>query len=80
MSAFERNPLRKKYEEAGRTLGVRLVGSRRLPLSGQNRRVRFAVDADLARAKLFEHRDTRQQRRWAKRKGYRIAAIGPEEV
>lgn len=50
-------------------------------VSAQNRRVRFAVDTDAARAKGYQPiAFTRQQRRYQKRMGHRIEAVGPEEV
>ena len=80
--SWERQPrdYRKACEAAAKVMRSGTPGMAAKGCSPQNRRVRFAVDTDLARAKLFPNRETRQQRRHAQRKGYRIVARGPEEV
>jgi hypothetical protein len=49
-------------------------------LSPQNRRVRFAVDTDNARAKVFPNFISRQQLRREARTGQRTVTHNPEEV
>jgi hypothetical protein len=86
MSAFSRHPLRSDYEAAALRFPPKNAFA--IPakmLSPQNRRVRYAVDLELARAKEFPpYRETRQLRRQVKRLGpsrfIPNEPVGPDEV
>jgi hypothetical protein len=86
MSAFDRHPLRREYEAASLRFPRRVLAHRDMPISPQNRRVRFAVDTEQARARssAYPIRETRQLRRQVKRLGLSSfipnAPVGPEEV
>lgn len=70
MSAFDRLDAnyRTMCEHFGARMGSFLPNGMLKKLSPQNRRVRYAVDRQLASMGEHEHRDTRQQRRWLKRR------------
>jgi hypothetical protein len=70
MSAFDRLPIayRNLCHSVAKAQPPRLLAHRKVPISPQNRRVRLAADLDVARAKTFPNRVTRQQLRWAARK------------
>lgn len=78
MSAFDRHPLRKEYENAARAFPRRDLGGIggakgwSVNTSPQNRRVRYAVDLDQARARTdnLPIPNTRQIRR-------QVARLGP---
>lgn len=84
MSSFDRHPLRADYEAAAVQFAPRRLGGSKgarswdVPISAQNRRVRFAVDLQLARAKEFPARETRQLRRQVARLG--TSAFIPEYI
>ena len=76
MSAFDRLPgaYRDLCKRIANALPARKMGGIKgakafdLPISSQNRQVRFEADMLLARGKAFPNKETRQQRRWAARK------------
>jgi hypothetical protein len=66
-SAFDRHPRRALYEQFARSLPKRILACGRVPISAQNRSVRFAVDLALAQASASIGTYTRQQERANKR-------------
>lgn len=65
MSAFDRHPRRKLYEEMAEVF-AKNFGVRRSP---QNRMIRFEADREQALRKSFPNNVGRQQLHWRERRG-----------